>query len=642
MTAAETRTALGRLRGDTLNAEAARFLLAGVLNTLFGYLVFALATAAGANTFLALTVSTAAGVAFNFQTSRRLVFGRGAPGREVRFVALYAGLLVANWAALRAAQALGAPRLLAQAALLLPFAALSFAGQRLFVFRTAAEPVPPVGVRRLEFGPLFRTAPMDGQVAVPTRLIAGVFALGAAVFLCTLVRVEIALPACALLGMGVWTIFRPAPHATEPGGRAAWGLWALCLGVALALCLLGGEGRLFYANTDWQIRDAVMVDLATHAWPVVYHPPGAVPSVLRAPLGMFMLPALVGRAFGWRAAQPALLVQDTVVLAAALALLLGGLRRGSRRAVMLAVVFAFSGFDILGEFLVGHFVQPRGWHLTVPHLETWSFGLQYSSLVTDLFWAPNHALPALALAGGYLAWRRGQLPATALAALGGLAMLWSPLALLGALPFIAIAGLSELKDGRMGWLAPARLAPLAIGLLPAFAFLTLGGGTVEHGLNLGRPAFQWYGLFVLVEVVPLLYLAQRGAARGGAGWRTDLAVCATMLVLMPFYYIGGSNDFLMRASIVPIVLLAVMAGNGFLAGERSRASGGALAFAVLALGAATPACEVVRALVQPVDPPRPTGLIEAWQDPASRGTSMTTYLVPRATYDRSRALKPGA
>src|SRR4029079_442931 len=61
--------------------------------------------------------------------------------------------------------------------------------------------------------------------------------------------------------------------------------------IAVVLFMLGGEGRFFYANTDWQIRDAVLRDLATNPWPFAYKLNGTA-YFLRAPVGMYLLPAL--------------------------------------------------------------------------------------------------------------------------------------------------------------------------------------------------------------------------------------------------------------------------------------------------------------------------------------------------------------
>jgi putative flippase GtrA len=113
-----------------------RFGLVGLLNTGFGYAAFAALVLLGAGPLAALIGAAAAGVAFNFQTSRRLVFR--ADGSGWRFVALYVAVLGLNWAALHAAAQLGVPNLAAQAVLAVPAAALSFVGQKKLVFAPAA------------------------------------------------------------------------------------------------------------------------------------------------------------------------------------------------------------------------------------------------------------------------------------------------------------------------------------------------------------------------------------------------------------------------------------------------------------------------------------------------------------------------
>lgn len=117
--------------------EPLRFLLVGLLNTAFGYAVFAALTLAGVASSLALVAAAVAGAAFNFQTYHRLVFRRR--GRWIRFAATYAALLAANWAALRLARTQGLYEIEAQALLTLPFAALSYLCQKVFVFRDVSD-----------------------------------------------------------------------------------------------------------------------------------------------------------------------------------------------------------------------------------------------------------------------------------------------------------------------------------------------------------------------------------------------------------------------------------------------------------------------------------------------------------------------
>jgi putative flippase GtrA len=108
-----------------------RFAAAGLLNTLFGYAIFAGLLLLGVNQLAALILAAAAGTLFNFQTSRLVFRSRG---RALRFVAVYAAVLALNWSGLRAAVHFGLAPLPAQALLCLPVATLSFIGQKFFVF----------------------------------------------------------------------------------------------------------------------------------------------------------------------------------------------------------------------------------------------------------------------------------------------------------------------------------------------------------------------------------------------------------------------------------------------------------------------------------------------------------------------------
>jgi putative flippase GtrA len=113
-----------------------RFGLAGLLNTGFGYVVFAALELMGVWPGAALAGSTIAGIGFNFQTSRRFVFR--SKGHVLSFVALYTVVFSLNWAALRALGWYGLPDLESQALLVPPIAFLSFFGQQLLVFGEAA------------------------------------------------------------------------------------------------------------------------------------------------------------------------------------------------------------------------------------------------------------------------------------------------------------------------------------------------------------------------------------------------------------------------------------------------------------------------------------------------------------------------
>lgn len=114
-----------------------RFLLVGLLNTLFGYGVFWLVLALTQRAMFSLAVSTVAGVLFNFRSIGGLVFRTADPRRLGAFASVYAFLFLLNALALESLRGCGLPPAMAQAGLVLPLALLSFHLNRRFVFGAA-------------------------------------------------------------------------------------------------------------------------------------------------------------------------------------------------------------------------------------------------------------------------------------------------------------------------------------------------------------------------------------------------------------------------------------------------------------------------------------------------------------------------
>lgn len=112
-----------------------RFLVVGVVNTAFAYSIFLAGLALGLWPTPALIVSNILGVTFNFFTVGMLTFGSRDVGRAPAFYLAYAFLFVVNAVSLKIAVAFGARPAIAQAALVLPLAALSYIIQRDLVFR---------------------------------------------------------------------------------------------------------------------------------------------------------------------------------------------------------------------------------------------------------------------------------------------------------------------------------------------------------------------------------------------------------------------------------------------------------------------------------------------------------------------------
>lgn len=381
-------------------------------------------------------------------------------------------------------------------------------------------------------------------------------------------------------------------------GRVQPGLFAVCWLAAAALCVLGGEGHFFFANYDWLTRDAVLADLVQHGFPVTYDYQGTE-FVLRAPLGMYMVPAAIGQFLGLRVAHFALLAQNVTLLALTLSLL-AAMARG-RKAVFVTMFVAFSGVEIVGKLIhavlewrdSGSFEWPVHAH---EHLGWWNPFFQYTSHVAQIFWVPNHSLPGWWLAALGILHARREIGSGILIVAVGFLFLWSPLTMAGALPIVAYL---VLRRDFAALLTPRLLVPcvVALGFLPIAAYLGADAGSVPHAWPFVHPAFwSFYVVFIVIQI-PHAGVVAASWQRVDPDVRPLVALAIVLLLLIPFYRLGANNDFVMRASIMPLALLA-FAFASLAADLQWRDGAGRIAAVavIVALSCVTPAMEFQRAL----------------------------------------------
>jgi putative flippase GtrA len=119
------------------NIRFLRFLFVAGINTVFGYSFFAALVLLGIHYPLAAAIGTVAGILFNFQTTRRLVFESHDLSLIFRFFAVYGITYVVGISILRWAELRGIPVLLTSAVLAIPMGFFSYTLQKLLVFRTS-------------------------------------------------------------------------------------------------------------------------------------------------------------------------------------------------------------------------------------------------------------------------------------------------------------------------------------------------------------------------------------------------------------------------------------------------------------------------------------------------------------------------
>lgn len=390
--------------------------------------------------------------------------------------------------------------------------------------------------------------------------------LGAALFIVPCVLFAFGLgpiAATALLAgcaLGGWVIWRGGVE--KDGAFLAETIdvptFAGCTALAIALCLLGGEAHLLYTNQDWLIRDAVLADLVNHGFPVFYRYADQ-DYLLRAPLGMYMTPALVGRMLGLRAAHLALLAQNAALMS--IVLYFAARIVNTRKLPFLLLLVAFSGLDIAPVMVrEAQELLRSGNIIGVSHIEYWDRFwwdalLQYSSHVTQIFWVPNHMLPGWWFAALALLYARREVDLAALVASFPVLLMWSPLSMLGAIPFLVLFGVEHLPRK----IFERRILIAAAGglcFIPLAIYLTIDAAAVPHRFMFSMEGFgALYAIFLAVELPHAAVLALAWRLIDSRDRRL-VALALALLVAMPMYDFGVSNDFLMRASIAPLFLIA--------------------------------------------------------------------------------------
>ena len=321
----------------------------------------------------------------------------------------------------------------------------------------------------------------------------------------------------------------------------------ICFLVAAILLMLGGEGRLFYATPDWQVRDALLADMGGHRWPFDYWLDGRS-QIMRAPIGMYLIPALLGGVSQF-ARDWILFAQNSLVLSLLFALGSALFEGRPAKWIAIAVFVAFSGLDVLGTLVAQWAAGKARWD----HIEDWAAGYQYSAHITQLFWAPQHAFAGWAAAVTYILWRRKLIPVGMFCAILPLAALWSPLILFGAVPYTLFVWFQTLRTRSLNG-SDFLLCLIAIAVsAPALVYLSTASASVGGGLRV--PNLILYVLIILFEVAPFLFPVLLDRKNGVD--RSSLGISAACLLLMPSWSIGMFNDFQTRASIMPLAILAV-------------------------------------------------------------------------------------
>ena len=113
-----------------------KFLIVGIVNTIFGYSLFALLIFMGVHYSVAVLIGTVIGILFNFKTTGNIVFENKDNKLIFHFIAVYTIIYFINIGGLWFLQEVGMKNMyIAGAIMIVPSAAISFYLNKVFVFK---------------------------------------------------------------------------------------------------------------------------------------------------------------------------------------------------------------------------------------------------------------------------------------------------------------------------------------------------------------------------------------------------------------------------------------------------------------------------------------------------------------------------
>lgn len=436
-------------------------------------------------------------------------------------------------------------------------------------------------------------------------------ALPILVFFAGFLKFFIALPAAAAVCYGYYAAVkrRKEPCDTEKYIEiTAARIAALCL-IALLWSYLGGLNGFFYQSSDWPWRNAIYRDLVFNRWPVVYSQRN---SALVYYIGFWLVPSLPAKLmfavsgsarFAWFAARMALWLWTAaglLLVFLCLNIFLGAKRKLHQYLVPLIFIF-FSGLDIVGCIVRGNLSFRLN---TEIHLEWWADIIQYSSNTTQLFWVFNQSvLTWLAV----LCFINEKTPRNYLF-IGICCLCCGPLPFIGLVILMLATWAAGLVKGLMEKNAALLLKQtfcaenvliLLLSFPPLAAYylcnLTLGN-SVENGsgffMEMNMHNLAVYAVFAVLETGIYILLVLPYNRKNPLFY-----AAAVSLAVIPFFRLGNTMDFCMRASIPALVVLCVMCTDTLLFRKkdtRPKKVAAAMLAAAMMLGAATPAVEIYR------------------------------------------------
>lgn len=392
--------------------------------------------------------------------------------------------------------------------------------------------------------------------------------------------------------------------------------------------LLSGVGGFTFQNWDHHSRNALFHDLINYSWPVVYN--GTILDtvqvyvphkfILSYYFGFWLPAAFIGKLLGWNVANIFLLIWSVLGVFLFTTITAYKINLSSLKTILLIIFF--SGMDILGSLLFQNlplYTYPKLFPPIV-HLEWWAgtFGfLQYSSFTTDLFWTYNQFIPVFLIMSLFVS----SLDFREYVFLTGLCVFFAPLPAVGLLLYVIAYWVKKYfhrnKTTVFDFLKDILcIENISGGMIAGVSLLFFSTNFSVEEKSFGLPASLLLFLFFSLFEWLILWLFLLPANKKDERWY----VTGVILLFFPFLSLGGSWDFMMRASIPSLYFLLIACGS-FLSTELNIKRKLPLLIFLL-IGSITPIYEINRSVFRTMyyfNLPIPSSVSQYFENPPNYG-----------------------
>lgn len=327
-------------------------------------------------------------------------------------------------------------------------------------------------------------------------------------------------------------------------------------------CFCAGIGYFYYQSFDYHFRNAVFRDLINYDWPIFYDK-ADTPIVYY--VGFWIIPAFLGKItaffihnayWNFYIANIFLLIYAVLGVVLIFAHLSLALKLNDcKKNLMAALLFIFfSGLDAVGVLIFQPSDHPFMYFDL--HLEWWAAFIQYSSFTTALFWVFNQFIPIALIT--LLFFNERNIKHFAFFVV--LALFFSPYSASSIGIFLLAFAFKKLYSAKNKidffcehfFSIPNIIFSFFLLPVVILYFITNSGGIDRFEYIFSSVSYSFFIAFLLLEFLLYAFILMPIYKK-----HFFFVSAIILLCLIPFFRFDQQNNFCMRASLAPLIILSV-------------------------------------------------------------------------------------